>query len=446
MIFPTRHTLLAAGALFIFTLGFCTPLLVSAGDVGPATLAQTATSTQNTGDQSAQIAELEAEIAQLQAQLTTTTSQKQTLQSAITGLNLNIQKLQKSITLTQTQIVQNNSQITQLGVVISTTTTQTMQMQQEISNSLQQLNMLDAQPMIIALLSGETLSAFLDQVESLTSLRDALEQKISTLASLKSTLQASRTSAQQKQAQLVSLQQNLTEQKTGVSISRDSENQLLQQTKDKESNYQAEIAQKKAQETQFEQELTTNGAGLQADTPGALPPSGSNPLQWPLTSTSITQYFGDTPFATKNPSVYNGHGHDGIDLRASPGTPVMAARAGVIEGTGNTDITCPGASFGKWVFIQHDDGLSTMYAHLSTILVKTGQTVTTGQLIGYSDTTGYAIGPHLHFGVYATVGSEIKSWPTTNPRPECNGKIYTMPVASLSAYLNPLSYLPPLPK
>jgi murein DD-endopeptidase MepM/ murein hydrolase activator NlpD len=164
-------------------------------------------------------------------------------------------------------------------------------------------------------------------------------------------------------------------------------------------------------------------------------------LQWPLDSVRITQYFGNTPFATANPQIYSGHGHSGVDLAASPGTPVKAARSGVVLGTGNTDLTCPGASFGKWVFIKHDNGLSTLYAHLATILVSQGDMVQTGQLVGYSDTTGYATGPHLHFGVYASGGSEIASFPSSS----CKGKTYTMPVGDLSAYLNPLSYLPPVP-
>ena len=316
-----RSTLLV-GALFVCMFASFLQLRASAQGVGPTTLAQTSTTTQNVSAQNAQIAQLEAEIAQLQAQLNTTTSQKQTLQNAIAALNLNIKKLQESITLTQTQVAQNNSQIKQLDVIISTTTTQTAEMENTIGDSLRQLNMLDAEPLVVVLLSGETLSNFLDQSESLISLRSAMEQKIAALANLKSTLQTSKSAAQQKSAQLAELQQNLTEQKTGLSISRDSQSQLLQQTKDKESNYQAQIAEKKGQEVQFEQELLNNGSNLQEPSSGVLPPSGSNPLQWPLTNTSITQYFGDTPFATQNPSVYNGHGHDGIDLRASPGTPV----------------------------------------------------------------------------------------------------------------------------
>jgi murein DD-endopeptidase MepM/ murein hydrolase activator NlpD len=92
------------------------------------------------------------------------------------------------------------------------------------------------------------------------------------------------------------------------------------------------------------------------------------------------------------------------------------------------------------VFIDHDNGLSTLYAHLSTYTVAQGQSVAVREVIGYSDTTGYATGPHLHLGVYASMGSEIASFPSKS----CAGKIYTMPVAAPSAYLNPLSYLPVL--
>jgi len=113
---------------------------------------------------------------------------------------------------------------------------------------------------------------------------------------------------------------------------------------------------------------------------------------------------------------------------------------GTVIGTGNTDLARGCYSFGKWVMVEHGNGLSTLYAHLSVIDVGKGQQVGRGQVIGLSGMTGYATGPHIHFGVYATEGTQI-----TTLRQFRGATIgcadASMPVATLTAYLNPLSYL-----
>ncbi len=425
-------------------------LLFFAVGVGPSfvTYAQTTTSTapdplQAQIDASnAQIAKLKEEIAQLQGQLTTTSKQKQTLQSAISALNLNIQKITKSITLTSAQIAQKDTQIKTLSGTISTTTSAMGQVRLEVGNSLQELQALDSEPAAFLLLAGDSLSAFFDEAEKLSALRIGLEAKIRQLSSLKETLVVHKSAAQQKRADLSGLQQTQAQQKQSLAITRDTQSQLLAETKNKESTYQALIAQKQAQEAKFEQDLENYAAQQNKSfNSNTLPSARPGILHWPLDTIRITQYFGNTDFATQNPQVYGGKGHNAIDLAASPGTPIKAARGGTILGTGNTDSTCPNASYGKWVFIKHDNGLSTLYAHLSVISVSQGQEVAVGQVIGYSGSTGYATGPHLHFGVYATAASGINSFPSSS----CKGKIYTMPlVYNTSAYLNPLSYLPTL--
>ena len=75
--------------------------------------------------------------------------------------------------------------------------------------------------------------------------------------------------------------------------------------------------------------------------------------------------------------------------------------------TGNTDLVPGCYSFGKWVMVIHGNGLSTLYSHLSSIDIMKGQQVNTKQILGLSGMTGYATGPHLHFGVYATEGTQI---------------------------------------
>jgi len=427
--------------LFVLALG----VLVGVGlALNPPASADVTEDQQAQIDQQQQnIDSLKNEIAQLQIQLNNTTQQKQTLQNAVSALALQVKKLTASISLTNAQIAQKDKQISTLSGSIATTSDHIGIERQGMADTLRQLNITDNEPLFIAVLGGGTLSSFFDEAVELGSLRDDLDNKVQDLSHLKTNLVTSKNAAQQKRNDLAALQTQLNQQKQGLTIAQAEQKKLLNQTQDRESSYQQLIAQKQAQEKQFEQDLLNFEANLGLTTDSStLPVVGSQPLQWPLDNVRVTQYFGNTPFATQNPQIYSGHGHTGIDLAAQPGTRVLAARSGVVLGTGNTDVTCPNASFGKWIFIKHDDGLSTLYAHLSVIGVNTGDSVVTGQAIGYSDTTGYATGPHLHFGVYATSGSEIASFASQS----CKGKTYTMPVGDLSAYLNPLSYLPPVPK
>jgi murein DD-endopeptidase MepM/ murein hydrolase activator NlpD len=115
----------------------------------------------------------------------------------------------------------------------------------------------------------------------------------------------------------------------------------------------------------------------------------------------LPQAFGKTVAAKR---LYVSGSHSGVDFRASVGTPVYAAGDGVVEGVRKSDLTCPRASFGKWVFIRYPNGLATVYAHLSLIKASEGQKVHTGDLVAYSGNTGHSTGPHLHVTVMASNG------------------------------------------
>jgi murein DD-endopeptidase MepM/ murein hydrolase activator NlpD len=86
--------------------------------------------------------------------------------------------------------------------------------------------------------------------------------------------------------------------------------------------------------------------------------------------------------------------HEGIDLPAPRGTPVLAAGAGVV-----TWAAPKSGAWGKLVVLRHADGVRTLYAHLSRITVHLGDVVAGGTIIGRVGATGDATGPHLHFEV-----------------------------------------------
>ena len=110
----------------------------------------------------------------------------------------------------------------------------------------------------------------------------------------------------------------------------------------------------------------------------------------------------------------------------------MSAGSGVITNVINTK-SSQRCGYGKWIVVRHSTGLSTLYAHLSLTTVNIGDSVESGQVIGYSGNTGFTTGPHLHFGVYVTKGLQ------TIESKSCPGII--IPYAAFNAYLNPLSYL-----
>lgn len=106
-----------------------------------------------------------------------------------------------------------------------------------------------------------------------------------------------------------------------------------------------------------------------------------------------------------------------LDLAAPEGTPVLAARAGVVMQvqTGMPEAspaqTTDALKRANFIRILHADGSMGLYAHLSAVEVRPGQSVQTGDRIGLSGNTGYSTGPHLHFAVQVNRGMQLISIP-----------------------------------
>jgi murein DD-endopeptidase MepM/ murein hydrolase activator NlpD len=119
--------------------------------------------------------------------------------------------------------------------------------------------------------------------------------------------------------------------------------------------------------------------------PGTASPTGE--LRWPVDGGRISGYVG--------PRVHPIFGynscHTGVDIAAPSGTPVLASASGTVAMIGS------GGPYGTSVLIAHGDGLTTFYAHLSSVNVNNGQQVDAGDRIGGVGSTGWSTGPHLHY-------------------------------------------------
>ncbi len=375
----------------------------------------------------------------LQVELDVLGQSKNNLRSNIKVLDATKAKLSNDIKITQSKITTANLGIQSLQNSVDKKQNEVDIHQRAISSAIQQLAGYDSNSLIVDILNDRNLSEVWADRGTLESLRNSLVDQITLLQNAQKVLKEQKEAKEKTKNQLVGLKTELGGQKTVVENTTADKAKLLVQTKGQETLFQKMLADSIALEKKFEEEQYAYESQLKITLdPSAIPTVKKGILVWPLSNIKITQYFGATVDAKR---LYVSGSHGGMDFKASQGTPVFSALAGTVTDTESIRFKA-GCQYGKWVLIKHPNGLSTIYGHFSSVLVIPGQTVETGQIIGYSGTTGYATGPHLHFGLYATAGVRIVDASSLSAKSNCAG-IKTV-AAPLQAYLDPLAYLPPL--
>ncbi|WP_419505071.1 murein hydrolase activator EnvC family protein [Allofournierella sp.] len=209
-------------------------------------------------------------------------------------------------------------------------------------------------------------------LEEMSAQKAALEEERQALETAKAEQEAAKAELDKTAEQLSS---NIQQQNTNISkAAADAEAQsvVVSETKKKYEEAQAKF-------DAWVRQNSSNGSGVCAE--GFI---------WPLPGYSnITTYFG----GTQNLGGYITSGHKGIDVPAPKGTPILAAHDGTVKST-TGDWT-----YGNVVMLDNGDGVTTVYAHMSSIAVGVGQQVSQGDVIGYVGSTGNSTGNHLHWEV-----------------------------------------------
>ena len=401
----------------------------------PDTVSKIDTLKQNISTSQSEIKRLEAEIAEYTNKLADVGNQKKTLQNEIKTLDLTRAQLGANIKLTQAKIANTTNTISSLSNNIGQKQERIKKDKGIIGDIIHKIDQRDSSNFIETVLGSDSISDVVQDIDDLSRLQLSIRDSITSLERLKADLGTQKTSYEGQQKKLVGLKAQLGDQKLLADQQRRESDRLLSDTKNQEFNYKKLLADKQARKKQFEREIDNYETQLRAVIdPNSFPRPGTKVLLSPLDNVRITQKFGRTVDSVR---LYAAGTHNGIDYAASPGTPIKSVADGVVIGTGDTDIACRGASYGRWVMIKHKNGLSTIYGHLELIKVGTGQEVEAGDTIGYSGSSGYATGPHLHLGLFVSSVVKIVDLPSKS----CAGAIFHIPVSPLNGYLDPLSYI-----
>lgn len=382
-----------------------------------------------------QIKQLEAEIGQYNIEITNTQGQAKTLQSTIKSLDLTKKKISTDINLTENKIVRTNLTIGQLDSEIDKAQESIINNKIAIGAALKSAYYVEESGFLQLILSNSNISEVWNDIDDSRQIRESIRQRTKSLALQQKEMQIKESSLKGQKTELVTLKQDLAGKKQAVELTAKEKADLLAQTKNKEQAFKELVKTKEQLKAQFEKDVYDFESQLHyLIDPTSYPKGKTGIFSWPLDNIYITQKFGKTVGAEK---LYTSGSHNGVDFRATVGTRVKNVLDGVVLGTGNTDIYPGCYSFGKWVFVQHDNGLSTIYGHLSVISAQKGQRLQTGDTIGFSGNTGYSTGPHLHISVYASQGVRIEKFINSRGCKEA-----TLPLADIRAYLDPLAYFP----
>ncbi len=352
---------------------------------------------QDISNKKGEINTIEAQISKYKSSIRKKQQQKSSLSNQLGILDDQIDKSDLEIKKIQTQINQINLEIQINEKNIVDTINQINKLRNQIAEFIRTMNRQDDKNILEVVVYYESLSDFFSEITYLENLEGDLKIGLDQVKFLKDKLDQEKTALSDRQQKLTSIKNDLVGKKVELESNQTTKNYLLKQTKKDEWRYQQLLKQEKAEFEKMNNEIAYLEKKIRekmAQT-GQLGDISKSGLIWPVPSKIITAYFHDPDYPYRH--IFE---HPAIDIRAAQGTPIKASASGYVARAKDNGL---GYSY---IMLVHDKGLSTVYGHVSNIIVPEDSYVVQGQTIGYSGgmpgTHGagrLTTGPHLHFEI-----------------------------------------------
>mgnify|MGYP000784150298 CR=1 FL=1 len=187
----------------------------------------------------------------------------------------------------------------------------------------------------------------------------------------------------QDKADLEQHQAELTASKTELDAQVAEATRVFEEYAASEAGQQALLNQQAAREKELQEEIRKSEEASRNNQ------TAVGGFIWPTACRLITGGYGGRDAPCPGASTY----HLGVDIGASWGSDIYATKAGTVTSASYNE------AYGNMVTINHGDGYSSLYGHMTNYIISVGDTVSAGQTIGYVGSTGYSTGPHLHFEI-----------------------------------------------
>ncbi|PIR41792.1 MAG: hypothetical protein COV30_02010 [Candidatus Yanofskybacteria bacterium CG10_big_fil_rev_8_21_14_0_10_37_15] len=377
-----------------------------------------------------EIEKLKKEQELLSKSLAGTQAEAQTLQNKINNLNGQIKYMENQISLTAVNINKTATEINGTENNIYDTQEKIDIQKKAIAQTILFLNRQDNEGLLFLLLKNNNISDFLRQEHYANSLNADLVNLIDKLKNTKNEFETQKNQLENKKNELEKLKQQQGHEKISLNEVKIQNSSLLKSTKGQEAEFQKLLTEAEEREREANLEIFRLEDELRkAIDPNSLPLARSGALGWPVqVKGTVTQSYGciHTNFARRYyPDCDKGKGgfHNGYDIGAPYGTPLLAGEDGKVIAIGSAP-----SAYGVWLAIEHANGLVTAYTHMSIRSLGVGQEVKRGDIVGRMGSTGLSTGSHIHFMVYAPKTFTVQ-------KSKISG---TLPIG---ATLNPLNYL-----
>lgn len=321
------------------------------------------------------------------------------LKNQLSLIDNQIVKLEIDIKTTQLQVDKTKLEVEALAYEIEKEQQEIEAQKANLAEYIKLINLNDQKSNLEILILNDSLSSYFSQINYLEEIQNNIKNSVDRLKLLKETIELQKADKEKQQKELEDLKQELVQREEKLKHDLRAKEILLLETKSSEIQFERLLVQTKQRQNEIDSDII-NLEDMIKDRISKLRSGSTSPgttlLTWPIAPPhTVTAYFHDPDYPFRY--IFE---HPAIDLRAAQGTPIKAPAPGYVA-----RVKDAGMGY-SYIVLIHDNGISTVYGHVSAMYVQEDTYINTGEVIGLTGgapgTRGagnLSTGPHLHFEV-----------------------------------------------